>query len=734
MKKKLSGLHDNDNISPFVRTVKKKTSLNAQESLGMNVYRDSRENETTVELKSTLVETSLDDIFVGRESEIKQIHEAFEKHGVVFLQGAGGIGKSELAKQYYYRYKDEGGSDSQRLYSTVVFARYEGNLANIISNDDVFKVVGLSRKIINKNGIDEYQSDEDYARTKLKLLKRIADQRTIIIIDNFDTTVENEPLFKDFVDGANYHVLVTTRKNQPGYKVIAISELDAMSLKQVFFDYLGESSDSVDASCFPNLLEWTGKNTLVIELTAKYMKRRRIRIQTIGELLRNLKELRTHFFEGDSYDKILDILRISELGDDELLFLRSLALLPEAGINYTEYFYAWISRSGDEEYYWDDVLERLSGSGIVKENRKSGVIYLHPVMREVVIKELTPSYENCRPFIDKCAMVGEDADQRMYNFSYETKAVYIACFDSLRQCLLGVTDENYPVYMNISIMYVFGCNLEKAIGFLEEIHGYIRDRFGENSAESMLIYRRKGWKYSNYNMYEKAEQCYKLAADWFWKNRCYSQPESFHAIGNIASLYVDQYLNSFPRDLEMRQKAEEYLAKAYAYGEGIIDATQNQYYHAKVKYHYDCLSRINLKLSLDDGKIDDAKEYLKRLEKAVKEFERFANTHSDECTCISQRASILFAERKTDKALAEFAHAAESYKQYFGSRYPRYFLSLNRCVECALKLSDYKRAYEDVKTMLHLMSETYTEDHPDLVRAEALKKEIEELLLRCEKG
>ena len=52
--------------------------------------------------------------FTGREEEIRQIAEILEKEHVLFLQGMGGIGKSELAKGYAQAFRDR--------YDTIIFA------------------------------------------------------------------------------------------------------------------------------------------------------------------------------------------------------------------------------------------------------------------------------------------------------------------------------------------------------------------------------------------------------------------------------------------------------------------------------------------------------------------------------------------------------------------------------------------------------------------------------------
>ena len=45
--------------------------------------------------------------FVGRTEEIKQLETVLEEKNSIFITGSGGIGKTELVKQYIYQNKDK---------------------------------------------------------------------------------------------------------------------------------------------------------------------------------------------------------------------------------------------------------------------------------------------------------------------------------------------------------------------------------------------------------------------------------------------------------------------------------------------------------------------------------------------------------------------------------------------------------------------------------------------------
>lgn len=69
---------------------------------------------------------SVNRVFFGRDKELEDIHELLGRKKFVFLEGIGGIGKSELAKQYVKRYGKE--------YSHIVYLRYTGSLRQRFCN------------------------------------------------------------------------------------------------------------------------------------------------------------------------------------------------------------------------------------------------------------------------------------------------------------------------------------------------------------------------------------------------------------------------------------------------------------------------------------------------------------------------------------------------------------------------------------------------------------------------
>lgn len=127
-----------------------------------------------------------DSHFTGREEELSAIHEQLNgAENKVFLVGMGGIGRSEIVRMYLKRYDQE--------YDVVLWLPFEESLRRILLSDAAFPIEGMNRIDFPED------SDEDYFWRKLRILKKIADKRVLVVVDNFD--VPDDPDLEAFTSG-----------------------------------------------------------------------------------------------------------------------------------------------------------------------------------------------------------------------------------------------------------------------------------------------------------------------------------------------------------------------------------------------------------------------------------------------------------------------------------------------------------------------------------------------------
>ena len=136
--------------------------------------------------------------FVGRASELNEIYRLLHSdNNKLFLCGTGGIGKSELARQYGLKFQHE--------YRTILWFTYNSTLEDMIITDKFLLIHGLENE---KQDLTTPQARETYYYKKLNYLKEHCDKHTLLIIDNFDAEDERT---QELLEGP-YSVIFTTRE------------------------------------------------------------------------------------------------------------------------------------------------------------------------------------------------------------------------------------------------------------------------------------------------------------------------------------------------------------------------------------------------------------------------------------------------------------------------------------------------------------------------------------------
>ena len=175
--------------------------------------------------------------FVGRASELNEIYRLLHSdNNKLFLCGTGGIGKSELARQYGLKFQNE--------YRTILWFTYNSTLEDMIITDQFLLIHGLENE---KQDLTTPQARETYYYKKLNYLKEHCDKRTLLIIDNFDAEDERT---QELLEGP-YSVIFTTRisREKDGYQELSIHPMDnpedLIALFQKFYKRPLQSGDDM---------------------------------------------------------------------------------------------------------------------------------------------------------------------------------------------------------------------------------------------------------------------------------------------------------------------------------------------------------------------------------------------------------------------------------------------------------------------------------------------------------
>ncbi|KAL8692573.1 MAG: hypothetical protein Q9224_003928 [Gallowayella concinna] len=235
---------------------------------------------------------SRDEHFVGRESNLASIASSFESQARVAISGIGGIGKSQIAIEYCYRYKDG-------IPSAHVLWVYGGTIARF------YQAYKRIAQLLEIPGWDDPEA------SILELVSSWLSSTTdpyLLVIDNADNIEHwwpgkyksggslDDPS-KDLSQflpntSANSHVLITTRDSRVASRLarkgkpIAVQPMTNEESTSLFLSKLGDEHDDFDEIEVHGLLEELDYLPLAISQAAAFIEENRVSIADYLNALR----------------------------------------------------------------------------------------------------------------------------------------------------------------------------------------------------------------------------------------------------------------------------------------------------------------------------------------------------------------------------------------------------------------------------------------------------------------
>ena len=473
------------------------------------------------------------DVFDGRDHLIEQIHQEFAGgKRAVFLEGIGGIGKSELAKQFALRYQKE--------YNHILFVTYATTLEKLFGDATAIVIENL-----------EAQPEEDeaaYFLRKLNVLQSITDEKTLIIVDNFD--VDDDSRLKEFLTG-NYRVIFTTRNAHPGYASIKVGAIEDMEvLKGIFEQNYGDSLMEEDMPFMEEIFRLIEFHTYTIELIAKQMEASFLSAQEMLELLKQgqLNEAVSETVAGrkdrkTAFAHICSVFNTSNLDEEEKRLLMYLSMMGTQGVLAVR-FKEWAELDS-----FETVNQLVRKSWIRKEAGQR--LSIHPLVKEVVYHMLNPGVENCRSFLENLAAYCFGAWGRPYKENVAIGGNVLAVLEYFK-----IPDGN-----EIEIFEPF-CSLLWQIGLFDDsirfghlLYDACVQACGINSMVAGYAAKALGGDYFNSRHLKESIPWYKQGLESMLRSGAKESEDLAMSYEKVARCCTWEYAQDFA-------KAEEYFQKA----------------------------------------------------------------------------------------------------------------------------------------------------------------------------
>ena len=428
--------------------------------------------------------------FLGRDNEIAEIAACLNGCHVLFLHGMGGIGKSEICKEYARRYRGQ--------YDTIVFTGFVSSLSDLIRGEEI----GISNMVRI-----EGENDEAWLQRKMEALRSAVNERTLLVIDNFDT--EDDTILEEVLQ-LPCHILLTSRFEHPDYPGMAVRQIsDPEQVRKLFFTHFGRKVSDPDLVIVDEILKLIQYHTITVELIARQMKASFFKPAQMLERLRNtglnlqLKEkvrLEGSNEKLSAFDYIRGLFRLSGLSETERHLLCCMSMVPFSGID--------IHLLGEilDIDSFDDVNGLLMKSWL-NYSEDDDLLSLHPVICDVVREELHPTVLECRDYIH--GLYTKLTNCWFFRLEEKNKRYPLLRF-FLRQHPDPVAElwNEYLEFINISwICGDYGTAIEtgrRAVGFALE-------HFGGETQEAGLAAYYLGTAFHNSGDEAQAEEWYKEA-------------------------------------------------------------------------------------------------------------------------------------------------------------------------------------------------------------------------------
>ena len=632
-------------------------------------------------------------VFCGRDEVISDISDAFNNgEHVVFVYGVGGIGKTQIAKQYAKQHKDD--------YDVIIYATYDRCLRDIVLSDSIFMLSPALTRYTLEDGSQE-DSESFFAR-KLEAIRQAANERVLILLDNFD--VEEDEHLADLVD-ARYRLLVTTRCDYSRYyhtvKVDPIVSMD--DLKDIFMQNYGGDDVSRDDPALEEIIELVNRHTYTVELLALHMENSG---QTADEMLTAIKargimsldeEVRNSEMKTSvAYENLLKMFKIFSLSKEERDVLMYLSLMPIGGVN-ARNFREWAALPSSR------VIKSLESRSWIIRNVDG--IALHPIIREVVKHEIPANEENCREFLDR--FTETILDKHSWHFKMTEKERYLGISNSILETFNEITTGTEELYYYVQCLASFAFEIEYATLLAKRLYDFQRAQTGDGSFKTARAAFKVGWMYANGMQTPEALM---TALDWLTLSDEAFEKVELSNTDEISRHNLNKHnLTSVCLKLYAHTNDQKYYDRAVDYAQYALK--QAEKYFKPGDYHYAKIGGAHRQLAKICEVKKDYEGALAHTEEALQMFlDMFTENDADAMECFGYKGEALCGLGRYEEAKPLLEKSAHGFSEFMGENHPKTYKRYVQLGDCCVKLGERDEAIAAYSYALKIAEKIFKPD------------------------
>jgi tetratricopeptide (TPR) repeat protein len=626
--------------------------------------------------------------FVGRETELAQLHQFLQQNQQVVIaaiSGMGGVGKTELALQYAIQHQ----------------ASYTGGICwcGIKSEDVGSQIVQFARHL----GLNP-PHDLDLSDQLNHCWLRWHEGEVLLVLDDVSEYSQIKPYLPS---ASRFKVLLTSRQSfGSSIKQLSLDVLQPDAALDLLRSLIGDERVNGEISQAKSLCAWLGYLPLGLELVGRYLLRKQdLSLAGMRQKLENkrLEEpaLKKHKKDEDMtavHKSVFAAFELSwkELADDHKQLGCLLSLFASAPIPW-ELVKLCLPEIDTEE------LEEIRDDSLLTlhllQRQAKGVYQMHPLLREFFQYQLIElnQPENLK--------------------------------HSICQVMVKVAQE-IPEDPTLKLII----DISPAIPHLAEVAENLTAHLSDE--DFILSFTHLGRFYEGQGFYNQAENLYEMCRVTSEKRFATEHPYLATSLSNLGSIYYTRghYTEAeilHHKALDMRRKllGEEHADVADSLNNlGLLFTKQGKYVDAESLYnqaldmrgkclgeeHIDVTDSLNNLALLYDtqGRYHEAEElFLKALEirKCL-----LGVKHPRIATSLNNLASCYHSQERYEEAENNYRHSLEMSQELLGEKHYDVAVALNNLAQVYAE----QRKYEEAKPLfikaLEIQKHIFGEVHPDV--------------------
>jgi tetratricopeptide (TPR) repeat protein len=673
--------------------------------------------------------------FVARDKEIVAMERLLSENHYLVLEGMGGIGKSELAKQYIQNHKHE--------YNAVQLVAFRDDIESTIA-------LGLSfSNIIEKDYEDKYGTDSFIKKLFEDKLLALRDNsmRALIVIDDYKGKGINEIL----PEKDEYNIICTTREKSRG-SVLKISAMNDNALLNLFCKYCECPISADDELIIREIIRLVLGHTMTVMLVAIALNECEISASKMLSRLQNglNPKLRTKIEvnkEGLNNNErkaamychlnnLFDMTKIQD-SDNYTHIMTNMAIVPYSGLD-KEVFYDWALSEFYSEDDFDDRdytdLNDLIKMGWIQHDDVTKKVSLHPVISDVATEMLKPSCESCndlicemygyvveclcQTYIEKingielidfaCKRVSGESEEMAW--LHETRgelAGHLAEYaDAIKYCEKAVKiyenleccSDIVGAYIMLGMFYSNQGNHNKALSYIQKAMKINEQEFDGDNTRICEIFNNFGLIYSSQGKLDEALEHFQKALNIYESQQDEDNQANISTTCiNMAQIYNAQ--GNFPCALL-------FYGKALCIYDKIFDYESFQFVSI-----YDSMGLI----LIQQGELDDA---LGQHSKALAINEKTLGTeHPQTANSYNNIGTVYFSKGNYTEALKWYEKAIKINVKILGEEHLSTAMTYGNIAKVHLYCDDYTKAFDLQRKVVKIYEATIGKEHRDISHA-----------------